>query len=221
MTPADLQIWLGQQGHPVAVDGDFGPASRAALLAAFSNPAAATVTPAEVAAFADRLGCTAKQLQAVAAVESSGSGFDPRGRPKMLFERHLFYRITDGRFGIKTFSAPEAGGYNLDSWTKLELACGCDVDAAFAAASWGKFQVLGSHWASLGYASPLDLAWSTVESEAGHYELLARFIQFNRMEDAIRTISRDSTSNIKFARLFNGPAYRTYSYDIRLARAMA
>lgn len=221
MTPADLQRWLGDHGHSVATDGQFGPVSRAALIAAFTNPSAPKASDADVLAIALRLGCTVKQLRAVAAVESSGSGFDAHGRPKMLFERHLFHRLTNGRWSTSPFSNSAPGGYGDESWTKLGAAAAVDPDAAFASASWGKFQVLGTHWAALGYSSPLALAYSTVTGEAAQYELLARYVEHNGLVTALRSISPAPATNIAFAKAYNGPGYKAFKYDEQLAEHMA
>jgi hypothetical protein len=93
----------------------------------------------------------ARNVRAVAAVESSGSGYDDQGRPKILFERHLFHRMTKGRWSVCSFSNGESGGYHEPSWDKLAAAACKDPAAAFSSASWGKFQVLGLHWLALGY----------------------------------------------------------------------
>lgn len=201
-------------------DGKWGTQSQAALFAAFTNTVAPAVTVAEIASFALRLGCTVKQLHAVAAVESSGGGFDKQGRPKILFERHIFHRLTEGRWSPCSFSQPKGGGYADSSWVKLAAACGCAPDAAFSACSWGRFQVLGSHWHTLGYASPFELAHSTVASEAAHFDLLARFIEHNGMEDELRSLSTDADDNRPFASLYNGPGYRNFDYHEKLAAAM-
>jgi hypothetical protein len=120
-----------------------------ALIAAFANPKAPAVTEAEIAALATRLGCSMKQLRAVATVESGRSAFDTEGRPKMLFERHKFNRFTNGHFPMSAWNNPMAGGYGEDSWNKLAHAACQDADSAFSAASWGRFQVLGQYWQGL------------------------------------------------------------------------
>ncbi|MEE4452852.1 N-acetylmuramidase domain-containing protein [Novosphingobium resinovorum] len=216
MTVKDLQTALG-----VKPDGVFGPISRAALMAKFINLSASAVTQADIAGFASRLGCTVKQIAAVATVESSGGGFDKAGRPKILFERHLFHRQTGGKWSQASYSDPIAGGYGDDSWNKLGLACAKDPDAAFGSCSWGKFQVLGLHWSKLGYASPYALALSTVAGEASHYELLARYIEKFGLIDALRALSRDPDDCRAFARAYNGTGYETYKYHTKLAAAMA
>jgi hypothetical protein len=221
MNVFDLQRWLNEHGQTVVVDGLAGPMTRTAILNVFSNDCGAAVSDHDIAVLATRLGCTAKQIKAVAKVESGGAAYDSHGRPKILFERHIFYRLTAGKFPITSFNQSKGGGYDQDSWDKLTRAAAFDVDAAFASASWGKFQVLGSHWRALGYASPLEMAYSTVTGEAAHYEMLARYVDYFGLEQAIRQLSTNPADNEMFARLYNGPAFRKFSYDKKLAAAMA
>lgn len=216
MTVAEIQALIG-----TTPDGVFGPASRAALSAHFTNLQAKAVGPADLTVLASKLGCTVKRITAVAAVESSGGGFDKQGRPKILYERHLFHRLTDGKWSPSPFSQSAGGGYSVSSWDKLGAACAKDPDAAFAACSWGKFQVLGMHWSKLGYASPYELAHSCVNSEADHYELLARYVLTFGLADELRALSRDPEDCRGFAAGYNGPAYRKFDYHTKLARAMA
>lgn len=221
MNPTDLQKWLTEHGQAIVVDGLCGPKTRAAISSAFTNPCAPAITDAEIGTFAARLGCSVKQLRAVAMVESSGSGFDAQGRPKILFERHLFHRYTSGHFSLSLYSNPSGGGYDIDSWQKLEMAACRDPDAAFSACSWGKFQVLGGHWNALRYASPIEMAYSAVTGEAAHYEMLARYAEVNGLGGAIARLSMNAHDNVEFARKYNGPAYQQFSYHTKLASAMA
>lgn len=215
MDVKQLQTAIG-----TAPDGAFGPKSKAALLAHFTNTAAPAVTPSEIAAFAARLGATVQQVRAVAAVESGGAGFDNTGKPKILYERHIFNRLTKGKWSPASFSQPKGGGYSEDSWAKLAAACAVNPDAAFASCSWGRFQVMGMHSAALGYASPYALAHSTVSSEAAHYELLCRYIEVNGLVDEVRALSTDPETCRAFARGYNGPGYEDFAYHVKLARAM-
>lgn len=221
MTPTELQQWLNAHGAVVVVDGDPGKQTREGIVKAFTSDCAPAVTDEDIANLATRLGCSTKQLRAVSKVESGGSAFDRSGRPKILFERHLFHRFTGGRFGLTPWSNPKGGGYNEDSWDKLARAACKDVGSAFAAVSWGKFQVLGMHWDVLGYPSALEMAYTTVTSEAAHYEMLARFIEKNNLKPALCKLSTDPERNVAFARAYNGPAFKRFSYDTKLAQAMA
>lgn len=221
MNTLELQRWLSAHGQPVLPDGVCGPITRSAIVSAFTSNCAPAVMDQDIVALATRLGCSPKQLRAVAKVESGGSAFDAQGRPKILFERHLFHRMTDGQWSPTIYSNPNGGGYAMDSWEKLTLAASKDVDAAFSSASWGKFQVLGCHWNVLGYPSPIEMAYSTVTSEAAHYEMLARYVEHNGLKPALAKLSTDPERNIPFARAFNGPSFRQFSYHSKLASAMA
>src|SRR5262245_31194386 len=55
------------------------------------------------------------ELWAVLSVETSGCGYLPDRRPKILFERHVFSRLTNHRFDEDDpdISARTAGGYGL------------------------------------------------------------------------------------------------------------
>lgn len=220
MTVTELQQWLVARGQAITVDGQAGPATRAAIVAAFTNTAAPAVTPAEIGTFAAEIGCTTKQLNAIATVESAGGGFDAHGRPKILFERHYFWRLTQGHYGLTSFSNQQSGGYSEDSWEKLGLAAGKDPDAAFASASWGKFQIMGAHWNALGFSSALGMAYFMSRGEAGHYTALVRFIEANRMVDKVKALSTNPADCAAFAKAYNGPGYRQNRYDEKLAAAM-
>jgi hypothetical protein len=216
MNIIDLQKAIGARA-----DGIWGPNSRKALLTAFTNPAASKLSATESKAFANRLGVSEKQLKAVAKVESSGSGFDSAGKPKILFERHKFHKYTGGIFSIATFSNPSGGGYEVNSWDKLAgaIVTGA-VDAAFMACSWGKFQVLGEYWSDFEYDSPFGLAFSTVASEAAHYELLSRYIEHNFLQDEMQAISTNPETCRAFAKRYNGGSYEKFAYHTKLAAAM-
>jgi hypothetical protein len=221
MDVRQLQGWLAEHGQSIAADGLGGPRTRAAILAAFVNLEAPAVDESDIAGFAARLGCTPRQVRAIAQVESSGGGFTAEGRPKILFERHYFWRLTEGRHGFSAWSNPKRGGYSaMDSWLKLAFAACQDPEAAFASASWGKFQVMGAHAARLDYRSALAMAWTMTRSEADHYEAMVRYIlAFGLVEEA-RALSTDPEANRAFAKGYNGPAYEDGGYHLKLARAM-
>jgi len=222
---AELQTRVGAKA-----DGVWGPKSKAALLARFANRSAPALTPPDIAAMAKRLGCSYRQLDAVRTVESAGKGFDADGRPKILFERHKFHRFTAGEFSPAPFSQSAAGGYTVDAdrngindnWDKLSAAIATGaVDAAFMSASWGAFQIMGEWWDELGYASPVDMALGCVASEAAHLEMLGRYIEHFRLKGALAAITSNPVTCRAFAAAYNGPGYRAYRYDEKLAERMA
>jgi len=58
-----------------------------------------TLTQDEIRSAASALGVEPAALAAVAEVESSDRGaFDADGYPTILYERHVFHRLTEGRF---------------------------------------------------------------------------------------------------------------------------
>lgn len=52
----------------------------------------------------------APELWAVIGVETSGCGYFDDRRPQILYERHIFYRLTQGRFPVSDINSPDAGG---------------------------------------------------------------------------------------------------------------
>ena len=108
-------------------------------------------------AAASLLGTDVATIKAVATVETSGKAFDELGRPRILFERHYFHSLTQGRHDRlhPDISSPHAGGYGKFSiqYTKLEKAYGLDPEAALQSASWGRFQIMGKNFQTAGFAS--------------------------------------------------------------------
>ena len=45
-----------------------------------------------------QLDCEVAAIKAVASVESLGSPFLSNGQPKILFEAHIFHRLTKGKY---------------------------------------------------------------------------------------------------------------------------
>ena len=222
----DFQLWMNAHGANLVVDGKRGPATRSAILNLFVNRDAAAVTPADISQIAARLGGSPRQVSAVSAVESAGGGWDNAGRLKCLYERHYFWKRL--RVKIPLLSDPTPGGYTVDadrdgindSWEKVADAAMRSPVAAFESASWGKFQIMGAHAASLGYASAIEFVWALSRSERAHYEALARFIEVNGLGNAFRRLSTNPDDCREFARRYNGGGYEKNAYHRKLAEAM-
>lgn len=224
MNLRDLQQWLNAHGASLVVDGLPGPSTRSAILNVFINRDAPAATPADIAQVAARLGGTPRQVAAVAKVESAGGGWDDAGRLKCLYERHYFWKRL--RIIIPFLSNPSPGGYTVDadrdgindSWEKVADAAMRSPIAAFESASWGKFQIMGAHAKSLGYANAIEFVWALSRSERAHYDALARFIEVNGLLGPFRRLSTLWATNTAFARGYNGKGQR--GYDVKLADAM-
>ena len=224
---AALQTWLNAKGADPAltVDGDSGPATRAAVFDTFRKLDAPAVSDAEIAGFAARLGGTPRQVKAVALVESSGSGWDQQGLLKCLYERHYGWK----RFRILNglLSNPSPGGYTIDadhdgindSWEKVAdaaLTFG-EPNKAFECASWGKFQIMGAWALQLGYSSAAEFVWQLSRSEAAQYDAFVRYIEVFGLIGKFRQIDGNPANCTKFAEGYNGK--RQQGYDSRIAAA--
>ena len=165
------------------------------------------------------LGCQVAAVRAVIDVESRG-GFQRDRRPKILFERHYFHRLTKGRHSGRhpDISNPQWGGYGLSAaqYDRLHRAIALDRDAALRSASWGAFQIMGDNYKVCGFDNVEDFVATMVESEDGHLDAFVKFVKKNRIDDELRRLDWAG-----FARRYNGPAYRKNKYDTKLAAAFA
>lgn len=223
---ANLQQWLNDRGAGLVVDGRFGPATELAVIEVFRNRNAPAATPAEIASIAERNGFDPRAMRAVAKVESAGGGWDNSGLLKCLWERHWLWRRV--RLAVPLLSNPTPGGYTIDadrdgindSWEKLASATGrFGFDTAAECASFGKFQIMGGHWRSLGYPSVAEFIWRLSRSEAAHYEAFARFVTVNGLKNALNKVDGSAANARDFARGYNGKNYAAGRYHEKIAAA--
>lgn len=165
------------------------------------------------------LGVGEPELWAVFTVETRGFGFQADRFPAILFERHIFHRLTKGAFDQQApdLSDPSAGGWgaSADQKARLQRAMALDQDAAMKSASWGLGQVMGENYAVAGYASVQDFAAAMMANEDNQLMASARFIKKNpQLCAALR--DRDWAG---FAYRYNGPTYANNQYDTKLAQA--
>ncbi|EEV6025445.1 N-acetylmuramidase family protein [Escherichia coli] len=170
---------------------------------------------------AKELGCEVAAIKAVAKTETGSYGsyfkFEDNDDyvPAILFERHHFHKYTNGKYDqFEDISNPVAGGYGATSiqYAKLVKAYTLDKKAALKSASWGKFQILASNYATAGYASPEDFVFALSKSEKNQLKAFVSFIKADRvLLHSIRT--KDWLS---FAQRYNGP--RQKGYDLKMER---
>lgn len=178
------------------------------------------LTDADYNEAARLLGCDAAAIRAVAEVESAGRAFYPDGYPVILFERHVFSRLTGGRFDSThpTISNPKPGGYGragANQRRRFSAAFNLDPDAAMQATSWGRFQILGLNYRRAGFKSVGEFVDAMKRSEREQLLAFVRFILSSpTLTEALR--KHDWAA---FAREYNGPAYRKNRYDVKLAEA--
>ena len=163
-----------QRDHLIVAIGQAGPRTLAALRgAAIGNQ----LTLTDLQHAAERLGVEPAKLAAFAQVEAAGEGFDDCQRPRLLFERHVFFKQLVKHQGeaeanrmaglYPALCNTKRGGYQGGpaEWARLQTAMTLHRAAAIESASWGMFQVMGFHWPALGYASADDWLAAMQQSE--------------------------------------------------------
>jgi len=177
----------------------------------------------DVARTARVIGASEDAIRAVIEVETSGGGFDKQGRPKMLFEPHVFYReLGEGpkrtTAEAQGLAYPKWGAkpYPADSYSRLATAIRIDANAALRSASWGLGQIMGFNHRAAGFASAGDMVEAFCASEKAGLEAMVRFIESEGLDDDLRRLDWSG-----FARGYNGAGYAQHGYHTRLAAAYA
>lgn len=167
-----------------------------------------------MATVAANLGVHAAEIWTVMAVETSGCGYLPDRRPQILFERHIFHRLTNGQFDDGQISDPSPGGYGprgANQYDRLAIAVSENRSAALQSASWGLGQIMGMNYARAGFQNVEDMVAAMSESEDQQLLAIGNFLRTTGLSKALG--AHDWAS---FARGYNGPNYAINRYDIRL-----
>ena len=178
---------------------------------------------------AKALECDEAAVRAVTQIESSGEGFLDDGRPRILYEGHIFSRLTKRRFDASNPTISHrswtrshyARGANSEirargEWARMARAISLDREAALQAASWGMFQIMGFNYELCGFDSVQRFVNAMYSGAGEHLDAFVMFVAARGLDDALR--ERDWR---RFARGYNGPAYAANDYDVRLAAAYA
>ena len=172
---------------------------------------------------AQRLGCQVAAIKAVAEVESTGAGFLPSGEPKILFEAHVFDRLTGGRYrrshpGLSSARWDRSlyGAAGQHQHRRLQAAVELDRDAALQSASWGRFQIMGFNWRMVGRASLQAFINAQYRSEGEHLAEFVGYVLARGLADELQRLDW-----VGFALGYNGPGYAANRYDEKMARAYA
>lgn len=179
------------------------------------------ITEADYQREAKRLGCDVAAIKAVAAVESSGDGFLSSGDPKILFEAHVFDRLTGGRYRKSHPNISSArwdkslyGPGGAHQHKRLQQAVALDRNAALQSASWGKFQVMGFNWELVGRRSLQAFINAQYLSEAEHLRDFVGYVIARGLADELQR--KDWPG---FALGYNGAGYAANRYDEKMAAA--
>ncbi len=164
-------------------------------------------------------------LWAVADVETNGRGFLHSGKPKILFEGHIFFKLMEDRAGptIAIKGATEHGEVCYPKWDRskykggeaeygrLEEARGINDSLALQSASWGLFQLMGFNFPLAGFPSIYQFVMAMYQSERQHLLAIARWMKNTGVYKLLQ--ARRWTD---FAKAYNGPSYKVNFYDSRL-----
>ncbi|WP_010522764.1 N-acetylmuramidase domain-containing protein [Aquimarina agarivorans] len=176
-------------------------------------------------------------VKAVNEIESSGKGFLVNGKPRILFEGHVFWRQLKTK-GVDPllFSDEQTKDILYAKWTKkyykggageyirLEKAAGLSNipavhEAAFASASWGAFQIMGYHYESLGYESVDHFVSEMYTHERAHLKAFGKFLEVTKFKGNTLLEWARTKNWTKFAEGYNGSGFRANKYDIKLDKA--
>jgi len=166
------------------------------------------------------LGIFQAEVWAVLTVETRGFGFLKDRRPQILFERHIFHKLTNGKHdaGNAEISNVKPGGYvgGTGEYPRLQKAMALDQDAALQSASWGVGQVMGFNFKAVGFSDINSMVTDMVKGENEQLLAMANFIKDKNLDSALRSQNWET-----FAHGYNGSGFKKNKYDERLAAAHA
>lgn len=184
------------------------------------------------------LNCEVAAIKAVVEVEAGGDGFLPDGRADILFERHKFYgellqmankgvitraKLSDLVAKYPNIINPQTKGYygGVKEYDRLNAAIEATKDipgaaeAAMRSASWGMFQIMGFNHKAAGFPNVIEYVSAVSQSERAQ---LDTFIAFVRADANLLAAIR-AKNWAGFAKVYNGPGYAQYQYDVKMKAA--
>lgn len=230
----------------LVVDGDFGPATLRAVLAAqarFGLVVDGIAGPKTIDTLqrrekprwllgdcdlqraADKLGVPLAVVKAVNEVESRGEGFLPERRPVILFERHIMHRqlraagLDADALALQhpAVVATKRGGYVGGMGEHRRLDQARGIHEPSAIES-----------ASWGLFQIMGFHWPRLGYDsAADFEQRMRRSEGEQLDAFVRFVLADPALHkalkarkwATVARLYNGPAYAENLYDVKLSRA--
>jgi hypothetical protein len=172
-----------------------------------------------------------KILKAIIKVESGGFGFAEDGKIIIQFEPSWFKRKAAKEYAdylkLKTYKSkvPIMNYWDTvlnnqvsnqrDEWFAFNAAFKINPDAAMQSTSIGMMQIMGFHYAELGFKTVGEM-WDYAKlSEKNQVELALRFIKMN--PSLYQAVKAHDFKQIAFS--YNGKNYPKFNYDRRLETA--
>lgn len=223
-----------QYKNNLVVDGIVGIKSWSKLfeLTNITSQNGKLLSEQDVIAFANEFQLELACVKAVNEVESSGTGFLVSGKPKILFEGHIFWKeLTKRGINPSEYANSNTADVLYQNWTRnyylggeaeyqrLEKASSLNPsqafrEAAYCAASWGCFQIMGFNAMPIGYPNITDFVQKMHLNEKEHLYAFGRFLQKNNLISYLQ--NKDWAG---FAYRYNGSGYKANKYDEKLANA--
>lgn len=178
------------------------------------------ITINELSQLCCQFGIELAAVQAFLKVEAPRGGFLPSGRITILFERHIFYKLSGNVPVSKTrpdLSNPSPGGYSggEKEWERLDAAREFADEAAFLSTSWGLGQIMGFNFKAAGFKSVYDMVAAFDHSEYEQVKGMLNFIAANHK--LIYALKKKNWPEV--AKIYNGPSYAKNNYDTKLQEA--
>lgn len=236
----DIAVRDFQARHNLVVDGIVGLKTWSKLIEVkndFITFNDKLLSEQDIEDFADQFGLELAMVKAVNEIESSGKGFLVSGRPKILFEGHIFWKELEKR-GVTPSQYVSEYTKNVlyEKWTKgyykggaaeydrLEKAAGMSDDpafheAAYSSASWGAFQIMGFHYANLGFSSIDHFVAEMYDHEREHLKAFGKFIEATSFKGKKLLDWIIEKNWARFAEGYNGSGYKKNKYDTKLKNA--
>lgn len=160
---------------------------------AYTTTDLAIVTNDRLAEYANSKGLDKYLLQALANIESGSGGF-LNNRLLIRVEAHLlltaapelnqFFSFNPtNRFFEHYFNGAKYHGNQNKEWEAFDFARRKHPVATYNSTSYGKFQILGSNYVSLGFKSAEELFMYLNQNEDNHYTVFFRYLEnFNMIE---------------------------------------
>ncbi|WP_261388050.1 N-acetylmuramidase family protein [Candidatus Pantoea soli] len=175
------------------------------------------VTDEMYVSMAKALNCEPAAIKAVVMSESRQSPFDASGRPTILYKRHYFSRLTNHQYDKShpdiSGEAYEVYGKSGAQYDKLNKAIALDRTAALQSASWSTFQIMGSNYATSGYANVEAFVQGMNTISGQVYAFVNHVSHIPSLLNAI--LPKNWAS---FARHYNSVNYKRNNYDVKLSR---
>ncbi len=187
------------------------------------------ITDEIISSAAIKFGIEPGLIYSVYQVESSGNGFLLSGKPKILFEGHIFWRqlTLSGMSEIEIEKlARNHESILYKKWTRkfyykdgeleykrLEAARLINENAANCSASWGAFQIMGFNYRSCGFHSVNDFVVAHSKGIDEHINSFFNFLISTKLFEHLKNKNWDI-----FSRMYNGPDYRKNDYNKKLIK---